>query len=207
MTLVASDFPPVAIAGKAQNAKTATWVLLNGKNSYDPDEAPITFAWFVDSVPQGSAITTASLYNSSTPKPFFMPDVDGAYHLHLVVTDSAASSAPNAITITTTSGNVPPNANAGYAESTEIGRLVTLNGSLSNDPNNGPSPLNYSWTVTEVPAGSAVVTASLSGNTTATPSFTPDVAGTYQLTLTVSDAAGTSTDTVSILGVPGLLAA
>jgi hypothetical protein len=99
VTLVASHFPPVAIAGKAQNAKTGTWVLLNGKNSYDPDEAPITFAWFVDTVPQGSKITTASLYNSATPKPFFEPDVDGDYNLRLVVTDSVASSAPSAITI------------------------------------------------------------------------------------------------------------
>jgi hypothetical protein len=193
----------VAIAGKAQNAETGTWVLLNGKNSYDPEDAPLAFAWFVDSVPQGSAITTASLYNSSTPKPFFQPDVNGTYKLHLVVTDSVASSQPDSITITANSGTVPPNANAGYAQSTEIGHTVTLNGTLSNDPNANPAPLTDSWAVTQVPAHSAIVTASLTGASSATPSFVPDVAGTYQPTLTVSNGTTTASDTVSISAYQG----
>jgi hypothetical protein len=81
---------------------------------------------------------------------------------------------------------------------------VTLNGSLSNDPNTPALPLSYTWTVTMVPAQSAIVTASLTGDTSATPSFIPDVAGTYQLTLTVSDGIATSTDTVSISAYKGL---
>jgi hypothetical protein len=203
VTYVASYFPPVAVAGKAQNAETGAWVVLNGKNSYDPEYAPITFAWFVDAVPQGSAITSASLYNSFTPKPFFQPDVAGTYKLHLVVTDSVASSEPDSITITANSGTVPPNANAGYAQSTEIGRTVTLNGALSNDPNANPAPLTYSWAVTQVPAQSAIGTASLTGASSATPSFVPDAAGNYQLALTVSNGTATASDTVSVAAYQG----
>jgi uncharacterized membrane protein len=203
VTLVASHFPPVAAAGKPQNAKTGAWVLLNGKNSYDPEDAPLTFAWFVDSVPQGSLITSAKLYNSSTPMPFFQPDVAGTYKLHLTVNDGVASSTPDAVTVTVTSENVPPNANAGYPQTTEIGHQVTLNGSLSNDPDSGPSPLTYSWAVTQVPAGSTIASSSLTGATSATPSFVPDVAGSYLLTLNVSDGASTSSDTVTIEAYKG----
>src|SRR5207245_3180102 len=48
---------------------------------------------------------------------------------------------------------------------------------------NGLSPYTYAWTLT-APAGS---TATLSSATDPAPTFTPDIAGSYQLDLTVTD--------------------
>ncbi|MDD5035683.1 MAG: Ig-like domain-containing protein [Methylococcaceae bacterium] len=56
-----------------------------------------------------------------------------------------------------------------------------MNGSASNDPDNGPSPLTFAWSQTAGP------TISLSGANTATPSFTPTQVDSYAFSLVVSD--------------------
>jgi Right handed beta helix region/PKD domain len=82
--------------------------------------------------------------------------------------------------------NQPPVANAGSNQSVLVGELVTLNGSGSSDPDNGPSPLTFSWKQTSGP----VVT--LTGANTATPTFTPALEGTYVFALVVNDGAADS---------------
>jgi hypothetical protein len=81
---------------------------------------------------------------------------------------------------------------------------VTLNGRTSSDPDSAPSPLTYSWTQT---AGPGVT---LTGATTATPSFTaPNVTTPTVLTfrLTVSDGLDTDTDDANVtVNPPGNLA-
>jgi len=71
---------------------------------------------------------------------------------------------------------------------------VTLNGRSSTDPNG--DALTYSWCLKGKPEGS---TATLSGANTAQPTFTPDVAGSYVICLTVKDGqAGSASDSVVI---------
>ncbi len=91
-----------------------------------------------------------------------------------------------------------PTANAG-ADQTDValGTAVNLDASASTDPQN--DPLTFSWQL-QAPTGS---TAALTGADTATPSFTPDVAGTYTATVTVSDGTNTDTDSVTITTVGG----
>jgi hypothetical protein len=88
--------------------------------------------------------------------------------------------------------NRAPVANAGPAQSVMVGSLVTLDGSASTDPDN--DALSYAWTLA-VPAGS---TATLSGTATARPIFTPDQAGNYAATLTVSDGKASSSASVTV---------
>lgn len=88
-------------------------------------------------------------------------------------------------------GNTAPVANAGTASSVAPGTVVTLDGGASADANG--DPLTYAWTLTSRPAGSA---ATLTGAETARPSFTADVEGSYELTLTVSDGKLNSTAAV-----------
>lgn len=78
--------------------------------------------------------------------------------------------------------NAAPVANAGANQSAFKGAKVTLDGSGSSDAKG--YPLSYSWAFTSIPAGSL---AALSNPTTVSPSFVPDVVGTYVLSLIVND--------------------
>ncbi len=78
-----------------------------------------------------------------------------------------------------------------------LGDGVKLNGTTSSDPQDAPSgdtdgtKLTYDWNFTVVPAGSTMADGSLSpGDSSATPSFTPDKVGVYRLSLNVKDTAG-----------------
>src|SRR5262245_47071172 len=75
-------------------------------------------------------------------------------------------------------GNTAPTANAGPAQSVTSGVTVTLNGSLSSDPDG--TILTYAWTQT---AGTAVT---LSSATVAQPTFTaPQVLAATPLTFSL----------------------
>lgn len=76
----------------------------------------------------------------------------------------------------------PPVANAGSAQSVSVNTSATLNGSGSSDPDN--DPLTYQWTIKSAPTGSH---ATLSGATSASPTFMPDIAGTFVISLVVND--------------------
>jgi hypothetical protein len=83
-----------------------------------------------------------------------------------------------------------------------VGSLVTLNGSGSSDPDNGPSSLTFHWTQVSGP----VVT--LTGANTATPSFTAAAPGSYVFSLVVNDGAVDSApDSVTITATAGSIAA
>jgi hypothetical protein len=82
--------------------------------------------------------------------------------------------------------NRSPVASAGAAQSVSAGTAVTLDGSASSDPDG--DALSYTWNLAG-PAGSA---ASLVSPSSARPSFTPDLTGTYVATVTVADGRGAS---------------
>ncbi len=75
-----------------------------------------------------------------------------------------------------------PIANAGADQAAATGSVVTLDGSQSRDPRG--QPITYRWAFVEVPARSR---AALSDATVPRPTFTVDVAGTYDLELVVSN--------------------
>ncbi|MCG3116645.1 MAG: PKD domain-containing protein [Candidatus Manganitrophus sp. SA1] len=86
------------------------------------------------------------------------------------------------ITVLGTSDNRAPIAHAGPDQNVVTGSLVTLDGSLSSDPDG--EMLTYQWMMTEKPAGSA---AALSASVAVRPTFTADVDGTYRISLVVND--------------------
>ena len=78
--------------------------------------------------------------------------------------------------------NIAPVADAGTDQSVTNGAVVTLNGAASTDAN-GDS-LTYSWSFLVRPFGS---TAMLTNVSSASPSFTADVVGSYVIGLIVND--------------------
>jgi hypothetical protein len=178
-TVTVSTFnsPPVASAGPNQTIPLGSTVTLNGGGSSDVDGDPITFLWSLVSRPAGSA---AVLAGASSISPTLVADKAGSYLAQLVVHDGKVNSVPATVTITTQ--NTPPVANAGANQSVNIGAVVQLNGSGSTDVDG--DTLTFQWSLITVPAGS---TASLSSLTAINPTFTADRQGTYVAQLTVRD--------------------
>lgn len=176
---VPNNTAPVANPGPNQNVLTQTSVTLDASASIDANGDALTYKWAFKSRPSGSA---AVLSSATDAKPTFTADVAGTYVATLIVNDGKVDSAPVDVTITATVANAAPVANAGPDQNVKNGAVVTLDGSASSDANG--DALTYQWTMDARPAGSA---AALSSATVAKPTFVPDVAGNYTLSLIVSD--------------------
>ena len=166
---------PVADAGPDQTIDSGL-VTLDGTGSSDADGDPLTFTWSFVSRPPGS---TAALNNPTSPRPTFTVDRDGDYIVRLVVNDGTVNSAPDTVTIT--SNNLAPVANAGPDQTVDSG-LVTLDGTGSSDANG--DPITYSWTLVRRPRRSQ---AALSDPASPMPTFTVDRDGKYVVRLIVND--------------------
>lgn len=96
----ATNNAPSANAGAAQTVLEGATVTLDGNTSTDPDGDPLAYQWSLTYKPTGSAVTSATFINATTSKPSFVPDVDGAYEVTLVVSDGKASSPAATVVIT-----------------------------------------------------------------------------------------------------------
>ncbi|MCH9027051.1 MAG: hypothetical protein IIA05_08055 [Proteobacteria bacterium] len=172
--------PPTAEAGANQSIHAGDSVILDGSGSSD-DVTPsedLLYAWSFDSVPAGSS---ATLSGASTIAPSFTTDLPGDYVVSLVVTDEGGL--PSVLdTVTISSLNVAPTADAGMDQGSVVGFMVTLDGFGSDDAD--LDPITFAWALTVRPAGSA---AFLTGPDTVSPSFIPDLPGTYEAQLVVND--------------------
>jgi len=196
----------VADAGPDKHVATDSVVPLDGSGSFDPDGGLITYAWSLDTKPEGSTLTDAEILGKDTPNPSFIPDVDGVYVIKLIVSDGGLDSEPDMVEITASSVNVPPNALAGADLNALPATQVILDGTASHDPDEGPGPLTHMWTFKQVPEESALVDSDIGDPDKAQARFEPDVAGTFVLMLQVLDGQDTDVDetivTVSEPNVP-----
>lgn len=192
VAIVSAAGSPVAVAtSPAFVSSVGAPVTLLGDGSYELDGDPLSYAWALTSRPSGS---TATLSNSTAVDATFTPDLAGTYGVKLTVTDQTTGAAAVS-TATIQVGAYQPVALASQTNvSILLGGTVTDSAALSYDPQG--NPITFAWQIDAAPAGS---TAAISGATnTAALSFTPDVAGTYTLSVTVSNGVLSSDALVTI---------
>lgn len=175
-----ANINPVADAGEDQTVNRGAPVTLDGSLSSDADgNLPLTYLW------QQTDGTQVTLDDPTAVKPTFTAPADPAVlTFSLTVTDALGLSCLAPDTVVITVANQPPASNAGPDQTVETRALVTLDGSLSSDPE-GDLPLTYAWTQT---GGLPVA---LSDATAASPQFTaPDAASVLTFALVVTDSLG-----------------
>jgi hypothetical protein len=171
-----SQQAPAANAGLNQTVKHGSLVTLNGSGT-DPQGRALTFQWSLLNKPADSS---AAMSGNTAARPTFTADVPGNYVAQLIVNNGLLSSPPATVTVTTT--NTAPVANAGPEQTVTAGSAVTLSGDASSDADN--DPLSYAWSLTSKPASS---NATMSAAGSAGPTFVADEAGVYVAQLIVSD--------------------
>ena len=223
ITVTAPFAAPVAKAGPDQVVPSGTAVTLDGSGSTaDRRRTIASHAWERIGGTEDAEVTlssaTAEQPNFTTNATNPLPDAVIVTHIFkLTVTDSAGKTSFDTVSVSIVipgededTGTVPV-ANAGADRTVTSGMPVTLDGSGST-VNHGRTIKSYAWRWIRwlsIPAANqpddAVVPVTLTGGTTAMPTFTaPDVADgkedeIHVFELTVTDSAGhTDTDRVSI---------
>jgi len=175
--------PPTADAGGDQLVDEGVQVTLDGSNSSDADGTIASYLW------TQTAGTPVTLSDPTAARPVFTaPDVEPggqALTFQLQVTDDGGLQATGSCIVNVSWVNLPPTANAGADQTVSEGSTVSLDGSNSDDLDDGIA--SYQWAQT----GGTPVT--LSNPFTVIPLFTAPLVGaggdalTFQLTVTDSD--------------------
>ena len=179
---VAPNEAPVADANGPYNGTVGSPVLFDGSGSSDPDGSITSYQWNFGDGSTGTGVNPDHTYTT-----------DGSFTVTLMVTDNAGATDTDTTTATIGVGNLPPAADANGPYSGTVNMAVMFDGSGSSDPENGP--LTYAWDFGDGSSGTGT-----------NPTHSYSEAGTYNVTLTVSDNAGaTDSDmtTVNITRSPG----
>jgi len=179
---------PVADAGAdSKHVALGTTITLDGSASAGSG-IYVAWNWSLVGFPAGSA--AALVPDALDPSIVRITlDVPGTYTARLVVTDDTGlSSGPDTVNIFT---NLPPVAKAGADQAVDVGAEVSLDGSLSYDPDSVDTIQSYDWMVTPPIDPPFALTGALT-------SFIADQAGTYSVELTVSDGELTGVDTMIV---------
>jgi PKD repeat protein len=169
---------PVANAGGPYTGTAGSAVQFDGSGSSDPDgNLPLTYAWNFGDGGTATAPTPTHTYASA-----------GTYTVTLTVRDARGLSSAGDTTSATVAErpNQTPVAKPGGPYSGIPGTAVQLNGTASSDPD-GNLPLTYSWNFGDGTTG-----------TGATPTHTYNAAGTFIISLTVTDAKGLSSSPATV---------
>ena len=153
--------PPTVDAGSNRTVTEGDTVSLSGTASDTDPEDTLAYQWTHNSslaitLADAAALETtftAPAVSANTTVLFTLNVTDGTVHVADTVTITIADRP-----------NRAPTANAGANQTVTEGAAVSLNGTLSSDPEDGDS-LSYSWAHTSGP------TVTLTGSATATPSF------------------------------------
>jgi subtilisin family serine protease len=170
----------VAAVTAPRSSLPGTAVLLTSeKSSAAFGDNSLSRAWSILSAPAGSS---AALSGVDGPTASFTPDLPGDYTVRLGVSQSSPASTPAGSATATIRANHLPTASFSVPSADNVGRPVAFYAVLSDgDPSQSPIPR---WLLVSRPAGSA---ATIADTGTSPLSFTPDVAGVYEIGLSADD--------------------
>ena len=161
----ANNLPLADAGGPYSGVAGTTLIQFDGSGSSDPDRDAITFVWDFGDGNSAAEMMPTHTYGSS-----------GDFEVRLIVNDGHANSEPaiTSATITAPPVNLAPVADTGGPYAGAPGQTITFDGSGSADPN-GDS-LTYSWDFGD----GAMATGAM-------PAHSYAAAGTYTVSLIVSD--------------------
>ncbi|HWK16580.1 MAG TPA: PKD domain-containing protein, partial [Solirubrobacteraceae bacterium] len=167
--------PTAAFTLVPASVMTGSPVSFDASGSTDPNAVAInSYQWSFGDGSSGAGATTTHSYAAP-----------GSYTVTLTVTDSIGfSSAP--VTRQVTVLGPPTPAFAASPANPGAGSIVSFDAGASSDPNHGGSVSSYSWSFGDGTAGASGVTTR----------HAYAAAGTYPVTLTVTDSLGLSASTV-----------
>jgi PKD repeat protein len=171
VSVAAANAPPVASFTAACSGLTCSF---NASGSSDSDGTIASYAWNFGDATSGSGSTTSRTYAAG-----------GTYTVTLTVTDNAAATGQTVHTVTVTAPNAPPVASFTSACN---GLTCSFNASGSSDPDG--TIASYAWSFGDATSGSG-----------ATTSHTFAAGGSYPVTLTVTDNAAATGQTVGTVTV------
>ena len=188
---------PVSDAGADQTVALNSVVNLDGSNSYDDENDPLSAVWSFKSVPSNSSLTKSDISGRFSQTASFTPDVTGEYVVRLYVSDGTSYTTDTAtVTVTNATSNTAPVSDAGPDRSAWLAYAVELDGSGTYDPDG--DPLTYRWGFKTLPAGSTLTNADLTDRYTNAASFEADVVGVYTLRLVAMDGTDQDVDFVDV---------
>ena len=158
--------PPTANPSGPYNGTEGTPVAFNGSGSTDPDGTIVAYDWDFGDGSVGTGQTPSHTYIGN-----------GIFNVSLTVTDDAGDADTATTTATIAVGNQPPIADPNGPYTGTAGIPVALDGSGSADPDG--TIVAYNWDFGDGSVGTGM-----------SPNHTYIVAGTYNITLTVTDDSG-----------------
>jgi K319L-like, PKD domain len=187
------EMPIASISPYTQTVDEGVPVVLNGKNSYDPDGSIVSYSWVQVS---GTSVTLSGTTLDTVT--FMSPNVGASgevLEFELLVQDNDGLRAHTSSSVNVSNNNQAPVADAGETQTVAKNITVTLDGSESFDPDIGDT-ITYHWNQV------SGVVVELSDTTASQPTFTsPDQNGALEFELTVTDNGGIEGVDICIVNV------
>ncbi|RYD66087.1 MAG: hypothetical protein EOP83_05890 [Verrucomicrobiaceae bacterium] len=189
--VLTTNSSPTAVISAPSSVSHGLPINLSGASSFDTEGDALTYDWQILQRPAAGAGISGSGENVSLPATPASPLASGIYRFQLVVTDAlGAASSPYIVQVIVADNQAPTAVLDRTTTTPKAGQVCVLSGSRSFDTGGG-SIVRYTFTLVSRPAGSTRPLNTPVQQTTPTfNGFTPDVIGTYQWRLVVTDDSG-----------------
>jgi len=175
------NYAPIADAGEDRKIRITDTVSLDGSQSADPRNKPVSYKWSFKSKPVNSI---AVIENSESAIARFKPDISHfIYEIQLLVSNGQYESEPDVVRVEVI--NTPPVPEAGMNQTVHPGGTVILHGEGSDI--DGDNIQGYEWKIVSSPKNAGILSSPSTQDTILYTDSSPDAVGDYIIELRVYD--------------------